>query len=49
MVLEDAATAQPIAWFPIALSHIVTHPLGRAWAASDGSYLCIIQLEGGRS
>ncbi|HUS79631.1 MAG TPA: hypothetical protein VM283_00100, partial [Armatimonadota bacterium] len=44
--IEDAATGREIAWFPISLSHVVTHPSGRIWAGASSSYLAIIKLEG---
>jgi len=44
--IEQAEDGKPIAWFPIALAHIVTHPSGRAWAGAVGSHVYIIRLEG---
>ncbi len=46
-VIEDAATAAPIAWFPVPLDHISTFPNGRAWVGTSGNHLYIITLEGG--
>jgi hypothetical protein len=45
-VIESTATGEAIAWFPIALESITTHPSGRTWAGSDGNYLCLFTLEG---
>jgi hypothetical protein len=45
-VIEDAATGQVIARFPIVLGWIVTHPSSRQWAGSVGTHLHIIALEG---
>ena len=45
-VIEHAATSEPLAWFPLSLEKITTHPSRPAWAGADASYLCIIQLEG---
>ena len=56
-VIEDAATAAPVARFPVPLdltpeeqraAHILTFPNGRAWAGTSGqNHLYIITLEGG--
>jgi hypothetical protein len=45
--MEDAATAAPVAWFPVPLDHISTFPNGRACAGVSGNHLYIITLEGG--
>ena len=45
-VVERVDGRQPIAWFPIALGHIITHPSGRTWAGAAGNHLYIITLEG---
>jgi WD40 repeat protein len=45
-VIEPAAGGEPVAWFPVALLHISTHPSGRIWAGSVANHLYIIQLEG---
>jgi WD40 repeat protein len=37
-----------LAWFPVALDNLETHPAGRAWAGSQGSHLCLFTLEQGR-
>jgi hypothetical protein len=47
-VIEPAAGCDPIAWFPVALENITTHPSGCRWAGSVGSHLYLIQLEGDR-
>jgi WD40 repeat protein len=44
--IVPAARGEPVAWFPIALYYITTHPSGRIWAGSVGNYIYIIQLEG---
>lgn len=46
-VLEDAASGEPIAWFPIARSHIATHPSGRTRGRAAGNHLCLITPDGG--
>ena len=46
-VIEDAAGGTPVAWFPIGLDKITTHPTQSIWAGGVGSYLCLIKLEGG--
>ncbi len=45
-VVKASATGQAVAWFPLALDHLATHPSGRTWAGGAGSYLCLITLEG---
>ena len=44
--IADAAIGREIAWFPVSLSVVVTHPSGRIWAGASSSYLAIIKLEG---
>jgi WD40 repeat protein len=39
-------TGEPVAWFPEALSWIVTHRSGRTWAAKSGSHVYLIRLCG---
>ena len=46
-VIEDAATAAPLARFPVPLDHISTFPNGRAWVGTSANHLYIITLEGG--
>lgn len=46
-VIEDAATAAPVAWFPVPLDHIKTFPNGRAWVGTSANHLYIITREGG--
>lgn len=46
-VIEDAATAAPVAWFPVPLDHIAPFPNGRAWVGTSANHLYIITLEGG--
>jgi WD40 repeat protein len=45
-VIERADSGKPVAWFPVNLNAIVTHPSDRIWAGSAGNYLCLITLEG---
>ena len=45
-VIEQAEDGMPIAWFPIALAHIVTHPSGRTWAGAVANHLYLITFEG---
>jgi WD40 repeat protein len=45
-IIEQAGTRQPIAWFPVALPLITTHPDGRNWAGSVGNHVYILTLEG---
>ncbi|MGD0948418.1 MAG: hypothetical protein ABSA52_13400 [Candidatus Binatia bacterium] len=47
MAIEDAATAAPVAWFPVPIDHIATFPNGRAWVGTSANHLYIITLEGG--
>ncbi|MBI4517167.1 MAG: hypothetical protein HY699_15280 [Deltaproteobacteria bacterium] len=44
-VIEDAATAAPVAWFPVPLDHISTFPDSRAWVGASANHLYIITLE----
>jgi hypothetical protein len=46
-VIEPSIGNEAVAWFPINLNHISTHPSGRVWAGSEGNDLYIIKLEGG--
>lgn len=48
-VIEDALTAVPVAWFPIPLTRIMTHPSGRIWAGVENNHLRIVALEGGET
>jgi len=45
-VIVQTEDGKPVAWFPIALGHIVSHPSGRAWAGAVANHLYIISLEG---
>lgn len=45
MVIENAASQQPIAWFGRPLRSIATHPSGRQWAGSVAGHLYLLQLE----
>ena len=50
MPVQQGTSLQPLAWFPEgigSIAHICTHPSGRIWAGSVGSYLCLFTLEGG--
>ena len=48
-VIEDAATAAPVARFPVPLDHISTFRNGRAWVGASANHLYIITLEGGEN
>jgi WD40 repeat protein len=45
-VLETEA-GQPIAWFPLPLERLTTHPSGRTWAgsAADANHVALFTLE----
>ena len=45
-VIEDAATATPVARFPVPFDYISTFPNGRAWVGTSANHLYIISLEG---
>jgi WD40 repeat protein len=45
-VIERTEDGKPIAWFPIVLAHIITHPSGRTWAGAVANHLCLITFEG---
>jgi WD40 repeat protein len=45
-VIEQAADGKPVAWFPIALGHIITHPSGRTWAGAAANHLYLISVVG---
>jgi WD40 repeat protein len=45
-LIVPVAGGDPIAWFPVPLEHITTHPSGRIWAGSVRNHLYIIKLEG---
>jgi WD40 repeat protein len=47
LVVEDAATANPIARFPVGMAAaiIVTCPNGRTWAGRIDRYVCIVRFE----
>ena len=45
-IIERTEDGKPVAWFPIALKHIVTHPAGRTWAGAVANHLYIISFEG---
>jgi WD40 repeat protein len=44
-VIDDAATGQPIAWFPVAFTSLTTHPDGRRWAGARHSQIYLLHLE----
>lgn len=48
-VIEARDDATPIAWFPVALTHVTTHPSGRIWAGITFDYVCLFTLESGTS
>jgi len=47
-VIEPEAGVDPIAWFPVALEPIASHPSGQSWGGArlHGNQLYIIKLEG---
>jgi WD40 repeat protein len=45
--IEDAASGEPITWFPTALRGFLTHPSGRTWVTSVDDYLCLFTLQHG--
>ena len=45
-LVESATTGETIAWFPVALSRITTHPSGRKWAARHANHVYILELAG---
>jgi hypothetical protein len=47
-VVERFDDGREVAWFPLPLEEIATHPSGHTWAGSgfDGVYVAIITLEG---
>jgi WD40 repeat protein len=36
----------PIAWFPLPLVHVATHPSGRTWAGNAANHVALFTLEG---
>ncbi len=46
IVIEEAASGRPVAWFPTPFDHISTSPNGLAWAGSVANHLYVITLEG---
>jgi WD40 repeat protein len=44
-VMESTETGEPVAWFPVPLSSIATHPSGRAWAGANANHVYILKLE----
>ena len=45
-LVERVDSRQPVAFFPVSLKRITTHPNGRTWAGVSGRHLYIITLEG---
>ncbi len=50
VLLETRDTGEPIGWFPCAIptykeNEMVASRDGRTWAASDGSYVYVFQVE----
>ena len=45
-VIERTEDGKPVAWFPIALGHIVPNPSGGTWAGAVANHLCLISIEG---
>jgi hypothetical protein len=48
MVVQEADSKRPRAWFPGSLKHVTTHPCGHSWVGGVGSYLYLVTLEGGQ-
>jgi hypothetical protein len=44
-VIESAAGNEPVAWLPLALDYLGTHPSGRTWAGAVGNDLWLFTLE----
>ena len=44
-VIESTATGVAVAWLPMAVARITTHPSGRAWAGVLGEHLTLFTLE----
>ena len=45
-VIRPASGGQAVAWFPVALESIATHPSGRLWAGVIDKRLYLVRLEG---
>jgi WD40 repeat protein len=45
-MIVNSADGEEIAFFPVALHDLTTHPSGRLWAGFAGTHLYLIQLEG---
>jgi WD40 repeat protein len=45
-VIERVHDGKPVAWFPIRLEHICTHPSGITWAGALRNHLCLVTLQG---
>jgi len=45
-VVEDSATGQMVAQFPIALHELVAHPTSLQWSGAAGNHIYILALEG---
>ncbi len=45
--VEPTAGGGPVAWFPVRLENITTHPSGRSWAGANANHVYLITLEGG--
>ena len=46
-IVEEVASGDPVAYFPLPLECITTHTSGRTWAGADADGVCIITLEDG--
>jgi WD40 repeat protein len=46
-VIEATTTRTPLAWLPLFLDHLATHPSGRTWVGSSRHTLWLFALEGG--
>ncbi len=44
-VVEDVVTGRKIAWLPVALEQMTTHPSGHLWAGASANYLALFRLD----
>ena len=45
-VVKTTTSGEPVAWFPVALSEITTHPAGHKCAAAGANHVYILDLVG---
>ena len=45
-VFEDKTTGNPVAWFPVGLSHLCCDPSGRTWAGANSGDVFLLKVEG---